>query len=108
MKFFHLLSTGLLGLLLAEQAASAALASHAGKTIKYKGDTYSCKCYEGDSCWPKYAVWQQLNATVGGRLQKVIPPAANCHNTFEGKPTYDAAGCEVTKAGWLTEPWQYV
>lgn len=73
------------------------------------GKSYGCKCYPGESCWPAQNKWNQLNNTVGGRLSVHIPPAAACHNTFEGPlgtvNTYDAAACAAVQANWANESW---
>ena len=51
----------------------ALLASVSAQTnpFTWSGVRYDCKCTELDSCWPSTSVWSQLNATVGGNLQKV-------------------------------------
>ncbi len=73
------------------------------------GKSYGCKCYPGDSCWPSASKWDSLNATVGGALSINIPPAAECHNTFEGPfgtvNTYDAAKCAEATQNWANETW---
>ncbi|KAH6683460.1 FAD/FMN-containing isoamyl alcohol oxidase-like protein MreA [Halenospora varia] len=55
--------------------------------------SYQCKCYDGEACWPSAGVWKTLNTTVDGQLQKVVPIAAVCYNSFEGKSYYNAAAC---------------
>jgi hypothetical protein len=67
--------------------------------------SYSCKCYEGDKCWPSVSAWDALNSTVGGRLVKFVPHAAVCHNTFEGESTFNAAGCTEAIANQGNQPW---
>lgn len=69
------------------------------------GQHYSCKCYPGDSCWPTTTKWNSLNSTVGGNLLVALPPAAPCHNTMEGIPTYNAAKCADVQANFATEQW---
>ena len=101
----------------------ASLAGPAGPKLKWadvkalvpaviSGKKYGCKCYPGQSCWPSQSVWSKLNQTVGGGLVVHIPPAAACHNTFEGPlgtiKTYDAAGCASVQANWASEQWTYV
>ncbi|KAH9905036.1 FAD-binding domain-containing protein [Xylariomycetidae sp. FL2044] len=70
---------------------------------------WGCKCYLGDDCWPAESSWADLNSTVGGNLQVVIPPGAACYDTFEGPlgsiPTYDAAACADATAMWANETW---
>jgi hypothetical protein len=62
-----------------------------------------CKCYAGESCWPSTREWQALNASVDGLLQKVLPIAASCYNTFEGVPTYNAEKCAAVNASWSSQ-----
>jgi hypothetical protein len=73
------------------------------------GKKYGCKCYPGQSCWPSQSTWSKLNQTVGGGLLVHIPPAAACHNTFQGPlgtvQTYDAAACANVQANWASEQW---
>ena len=95
MKFYTFASVLLLSLQVnanpvkRQDAAAASASSPTG---------YSCKCYEGDACWPSNSAWNTLNSTVGGRLLKFVPTAAVCHNKFESLSTYDAAKCaEVTE-----------
>jgi hypothetical protein len=72
-------------------------------THSIRGSSYSCKCYDGDSCWPSASKWKSLNTTVGGRLKKVIPAAAVCYNFFEGIPTYNATACAAITVGQFSE-----
>ncbi|OTA68101.1 FAD-binding domain-containing protein [Hypoxylon sp. EC38] len=75
----------------------------------WNGIKYGCKCYPGDECWPTANAWAELNSTVDGNLLVNIPPAASCHNSFEGPlgtiSTYDAAACADATAMWSDEPW---
>ncbi|KAK3386796.1 hypothetical protein B0H63DRAFT_558417 [Podospora didyma] len=79
------------------------------QSATYKGSNYGCKCYVGQSCWPAANKWNQLNNTVGGRLQAHIPPGAVCHNTFQGPfgnvSTYNAAACADAQANFGDEAW---
>jgi hypothetical protein len=76
----------------------------------WNGEKYGCKCYLGDSCWPKAAQWTAFNASVAGNLQVDIPPGAVCYNVFQGPlgnvSTYDQAACQAASAGWMDEQWQ--
>ncbi|KAG2017799.1 FAD binding domain-containing protein [Coprinopsis cinerea AmutBmut pab1-1] len=74
--------------------------------LTWKGSRYRCKCYEGGKCWPSRDKWRALNATVDGNLEAVIPDPAVCYNTFEGKPTYDAAKCQEVTERWADQNWQ--
>ncbi|KAH9206006.1 FAD binding domain-containing protein [Leptodontidium sp. 2 PMI_412] len=67
--------------------------------------SYTCKCYEGDSCWPSASAWNALNSTVGGRLVKFVPHGAVCHNTFEGVNTFNADECAEATANQRSQPW---
>ncbi|KAF9524797.1 isoamyl alcohol oxidase [Crepidotus variabilis] len=72
----------------------------------WNGSEYSCKCYQGDTCWPSPHEWKSLNASVDGNLQLVVPDAAVCHDSFEGKPTYNASACEEVQANVANQQWQ--
>lgn len=78
----------------------------------WNGQQYACKTYYDDPAWPKATEWKQLNASVGGNLEVVIPPAASCHNTFQGLlgniSTYNAAKCAEETAKFADEQWTYV
>lgn len=73
------------------------------------GKHYGCKCYPGQTCWPSQSAWSKLNQTVGGGLLVHIPPAASCHNTFQGPlgtvQTYDADACANVQANFASEQW---
>ncbi|RKO93313.1 hypothetical protein BDK51DRAFT_19414, partial [Blyttiomyces helicus] len=44
-----------------------------------------CRCTDPTAaCWPNAAEWNRLNATVGGKLIAVTPPAASCHEGDAG------------------------
>ncbi|KAK3685229.1 hypothetical protein B0T22DRAFT_213381 [Podospora appendiculata] len=77
---------------------------------KWNGSNYACKCYAGDACWPRAPEWQALNATVGGGLRVVTPPAVSCYNTFQGPlgniSAYDAAACQAVTTGFPSEQFQ--
>jgi hypothetical protein len=57
----------------------------------------ACHCLpeDLDGCWPSVDKWNNLNSTVGGRLVKVVPIGAFCHD-----PTYDETACTTLKANW--------
>ncbi|KAF9524796.1 FAD binding domain-containing protein, partial [Crepidotus variabilis] len=84
--------------------ASTQIAS--GNPFTWNGSAYSCKCYQGDKCWPSDHDWNALNATVEGNLQLVIPDAAVCHNSFEGKATYNEAACKDVQQNITMQQWQ--
>lgn len=75
----------------------------------WNGQSYGCKCYVGDDCWPKSDAWSQLNSSVGGNLLVDVPPGAVCHNTFDGPlgtlQTYNAEECTNTTALFYNEQW---
>ncbi len=54
-----------------------------------------CYYLPGDKGWPSTVKWDQLNATVGGRLIKTVPIGAVCH-----EPSYDEAACNFLQANW--------
>ncbi|RPA75184.1 FAD binding domain-containing protein [Ascobolus immersus RN42] len=63
--------------------------------------TTQCKAHPTDAgSWPTTQQWAQLNQTVSGRLAAVIPPAAACHNSFNGQPTYNQARCTQIRNSW--------
>ncbi|KAF9532703.1 FAD binding domain-containing protein [Crepidotus variabilis] len=74
--------------------------------VTWNGVAYNCKCYEGDTCWPSTTSWSTLNTTVEGNLQLVIPDGAVCHNTFDGKSTYNAAACQQARQNFQQQQWQ--
>jgi len=55
----------------------------------------TCHCLPEDPCWPSDSDWEVLNGQVNGRLVKVVPIGAVCHD-----PTYDEVACEELKANW--------
>lgn len=75
-------------------------------TFTWNGASYNCKCYEGDKCWPPDNEWKKLNTSVDGNLQIVIPDGAVCHNTFDGKPTYNATACDEVQKNFGSQQWQ--
>ncbi|KAF1953367.1 FAD/FMN-containing isoamyl alcohol oxidase-like protein MreA [Byssothecium circinans] len=74
-----------------------------GETKEYEGATYQCKCYSDHACYPTAADWAKLNATVGGALQRALPPGAVCHNTLGNVSTFSAAACAEYKAHFTDE-----
>jgi hypothetical protein len=38
-----------------------------------------CKVFPGDPDWPSDSVWNNLNETLGGALEKTVPLAATCY-----------------------------
>jgi hypothetical protein len=93
---------------LAASSVSAASALSHGSIEKVGNTTYACKCYSGDSCWPSLTTWNALNTSVGGNLQKVVPPGASCYKKFDGKAMYNEAECSNVISEWGVEDWQYV
>lgn len=56
-------------------------------------------CRPGQLCWPSTLEWNAFNATIGGKLIKVIPWGSPC---FASGPTgYDKAQCEAISAVYL-------
>ena len=84
----------------------AAADGNSSNIITYNGTRYSCKCYEGDACWPSAPSWTALNASVNGLLQKVVPPAAVCYNSFDGQSYYNAKECTTVTNSWANETFQ--
>lgn len=62
----------------------------------------SCKAYPGTDTWPSTAKWNQLNATLSGRLIKPVAPAGVCH---KGQPNYNEAACKLLPDEWKSYDW---
>ena len=56
-----------------------------------------CKPKYGAPDWPSVAAWQQLNASVSGRLVTAAPPGAVCHPSML---EYNNASCSVVQDQW--------
>lgn len=74
--------------------ASAAAASPTSISLPSRAQT--CRKLPQDKDWPSQAIWNGLNATVGGRLIATTPLASPCHD-----PNYDASKCDALRAGWV-------
>lgn len=76
---------------------------------QWNGQTYGCKCYVDDSCWPTAQQWSALNVSTGGNLVVDVPPGAVCHDTFQGPlgtiDTYDAVECTNVSSSFSGEQW---
>ncbi|KAI5805293.1 FAD binding domain-containing protein [Peziza echinospora] len=59
-----------------------------------------CKAWPETESWPAAAKWTALSEAVPGKLEAVVPPGAVCHNTFNGKQTYDRAKCQEYTSAW--------
>lgn len=80
-----------------------------GEVKTVEGVKYQCKCYSDNECYPKATDWAALNKTVGGTLQRALPPGAVCYNSVGNNTgVYDAAKCANVQANWLSEQWLYV
>lgn len=66
----------------------------------------SCKCFPGEACWPSNDAWNQLNATVDGRLIASVPLGSVCHDN-QTLAKYDAAACDKLRANWLLPQLHY-
>jgi len=102
----------LLPLLLSAAADSfeVATSSSLPAPITFEGKRYRCKCFPGDSCYPKEQQWRALNNTVNGNLRAAAPPGAVCYSQFDGKPSFDAQACQEVQTALNTadEQWMYV
>lgn len=79
---------GALSLALSVSAASSPL-KRAAKTF----------CTPSQPCWPTTAEWNAFNATIGGRLIKVVPWGTYC---FASGPTgYDGAKCSAVANSYI-------
>jgi hypothetical protein len=59
------------------------------------------RCAYGDDCWPSIDIWNQFNATVGGKLVRSVPSAAVCHTE-----RYNADQCAAANSSWLDSFWR--
>lgn len=90
-------------------AANGALGGDWKGELKNMGGVkYQCKCYSDNKCFPKATDWAALNKTVGGTLQRALPPGAPCHKAIGSINTYDAKACADVQANWLNEQYLYV
>ncbi|KAF9009529.1 FAD binding domain protein [Cyathus striatus] len=55
-----------------------------------------CKVLPKDPEWPSAMQWNQLNATVEGRLLRTVPPGRPCHD-----PDFNEINCANIRAGWV-------
>ncbi|GAP90162.1 putative FAD binding domain protein [Rosellinia necatrix] len=55
----------------------------------------ACKSIPGDRNWPSTADWDNLNATVNGRLIATLPIAHVCH-----APWYSKQACDTLRTQW--------
>ncbi|KAH6846974.1 isoamyl alcohol oxidase [Chaetomium sp. MPI-CAGE-AT-0009] len=107
----RMLSYFLTGACLLFQLQGTHAHGHPGPLVPrtWEGNSYGCKCYFGDECWPVENKWEALNTTVGGNLAVIVPPESACHNFFNGTlgniPTYDAAKCADVTANYPREQW---
>lgn len=58
----------------------------------------TCRYIPGDDEWPTTEDWQELNATVGGRLIATIPQASVCHSAPYSH--YDESACAALQPIW--------
>lgn len=65
-------------------------------------DASQCKNTPASPDWPRLSEWTRFNQSIGGRLLQPTPPGAVCH---PDQPSFNAALCNVTQAGWLTYDW---
>lgn len=55
----------------------------------------NCRVMPGDAAYPREDVWNQLNATIGGRLIRGVPLAQSCHGNG-----FSAQSCSAVRAEW--------
>ncbi|KAF7375911.1 FAD binding domain-containing protein [Mycena sanguinolenta] len=56
-------------------------------------------CTALDACWPSTQLWNNLNASVGGRIIAARPPAAPCHVL---DPLFNEEICASVNASWTS------
>ncbi|KUJ13782.1 FAD binding domain-containing protein [Mollisia scopiformis] len=54
-------------------------------------------CRPGQSCWPSWQQWQQLNHTLDGHLYQTIPMGAPC---YPNSPDYDPTACASVESNY--------
>lgn len=67
----------------------------------------ACKTFPGDLLWPNSLGWNILKLAVGGRLLVGAPGGRVCHNSLNGKPTYNADQCQVALGGFYDPEWHF-
>lgn len=79
---------------------SLALSASAGLTpTRRAAKTF---CTPSQSCWPTTADWNAFNATIGGKLIKVIPWGSPCYAS--GPTGYNKAECNKVSSNYLKGP----
>lgn len=58
--------------------------------------SFSCRCFPGDDCWPSNFIWNAFNQSVDGRLMATVPMGTPCH-----APNYSEEKCKAIKDEWL-------
>ncbi|KAK1226895.1 hypothetical protein PQX77_010111 [Marasmius sp. AFHP31] len=56
----------------------------------------SCRILPSDDAWPDQGVWDAFNASVDGRLIKVVPDGSPCHD-----PEFNENLCEAVRENWF-------
>ncbi|KAI1474613.1 FAD binding domain protein [Daldinia eschscholtzii] len=65
-------------------------------------DSFQCRCFPGDVCWPSRESWSNFNATLDGKLVATVPIASVCHNS--SFTPYNAEACMQLRGDW-TNPY---
>lgn len=65
----------------------------------------SCRCFPGDSCWPKPTDWADFNRTLDGKLVATIPIASVCHH--DAFASYNLDACKRLQSAWFSEKIHY-
>lgn len=71
-------------------------------SLPLRQEASDCKAWPETESWPAAEKWTALGEAVPGKLEEVVPPGAVCHNTFNGKKTYDQAKCQAYTSAWGT------
>ena len=66
-------------------------------------DSRPCRILPSDDAWPDDAVWDTFNASVDGRLIRIVPEASPCHD-----PDFDEARCKDVRETWFIPQFQFV
>lgn len=60
----------------------------------------TCRYIPKDAGWPSQRDWQQLNATIGGRLTATVPLAHVCHDSGLF-PAYNETACAALREAFI-------
>lgn len=71
-------------------------------TSAHESSSPNCKCVPSLPCWPSSSVWNELNATLSGKLIRNVPLAAPC---YPG-PFQNASECSYIRDNYANTSFQ--